>query len=387
VRTRAKDRAPAIAPDAAPTPALAVDGLVKVYETRGRQKRFGRERAVDDVGVEVPPGAFFTLLGPSGCGKTTFLRCVAGLERPTAGAITVAGRRVYDSSAGVLVPVYERNLGMVFQSYAIWPHMSVVENAAYPLKVRRTGLSRAERDQLVLGTLELVGLDELAGRNATELSGGQQQRLALARALVQRPPLLLLDEPLSNLDAKLRENMRRELRRLQADLGLTVLYVTHDQSEALAMSTTVAVMNEGRIDQLASPREIYDLPVNRFVGNFVGRANPVPGTVRSTADGHTGAVTTPLGVLRFHAHDKVADGDRVEVLVRPERILLGGNGADGVVREMAFQGDAAEYRLTLGDLVVLARTEPTVAHDAGETVTVSCKDETYPAFAEGRTQA
>lgn len=363
-------------------PALQVERLVKVYDTVGRQKRLGRERAVDEGSIEIAPGEFFTLLGPSGCGKTTFLRCVAGLERPTSGSITIAGRPVYDSRSGLYVPVYERNLGMVFQSYAIWPHMSVMENAAYPLRVRKSKLSSAKRADLVMDTLELVGLAELAGRNATELSGGQQQRLALARALVQRPPLLLLDEPLSNLDAKLRESMRVELQRLQVDLGLTVLYVTHDQSEALAMSTRIAVVNEGRIDQLATPEEIYRLPATRFVGDFVGRANFLPGTVSDTADGYSGTVETALGVLSFSSKNSCQKGDQVEVLIRPERMVLSpvSPGAGAVVEAMAYQGDSIEYRLVLDGQRLLVRKDPKDVFTVGEKVRVSCAAETYPVF-------
>ena len=225
-------------------------------------------KAAQDVSFDVPEGKLFTLLGPSGCGKTTTLRSIAGLEKPTAGEIEVAGRFVYSSSKGIFVAPNKRNFGMVFQSYAIWPHMNVFQNVAFPLEVRR--LPKKEIRDKVMRVLQAVALDELVDRDATKLSGGQQQRLALARALVMEPQLLLLDEPLSNLDAKLRDRMRSELKRLQRDLNLTTVYVTHDQSEALALSHEIAVMNEGRVVQVGTPRQIYEQPTERFVADFVG---------------------------------------------------------------------------------------------------------------------
>src|SRR5262249_40025715 len=212
-----------------------------------------------------------TLLGPAGCGKTPPLRSIAGLERPVAGEIAVNGRIVFSSSKNIFVALNKRNFGMVFQSYAIWPHMTVFENAAFPLEVRR--LPNGEIKKRVARVLEVVALAEFAEREATQLSGGQQQRLALARAIVMEPELLLLDEPLSNLDAKLRERMRFELKRIQRDLGITTLYVTHDQAEPLALSHEIAVMNEGRVVQIASPRAIYEKPATKFVAEFIGTSN------------------------------------------------------------------------------------------------------------------
>ena len=228
-------------------------------------------KAAQDVSFEVPEGKLFTLLGPSGCGKTTTLRSIAGLEKPTSGEIEVAGRAVYSSSRGIFVAPNKRNFGMVFQSYAIWPHMDVFHNVSFPLEVRKLG--KREIDQKVMRVLSAVQLDHLVERDATKLSGGQQQRLALARALVMEPPLLLLDEPLSNLDAKLRDAMRTELKRLQREFNLTTVYVTHDQSEALSLSHEIAVMSDGRIVQVGTPRQIYEQPTNRFVANFVGQTN------------------------------------------------------------------------------------------------------------------
>src|SRR6201988_1220793 len=241
-------------------------------------------KAAQDVTFEVPEGKLFTLLGPSGCGKTTTLRSIAGLERPVSGEIEVAGRIVYSSSRGIFVAPNKRNFGMVFQSYAIWPHMNVFQNVAFPLEVRK--LPKREISDKVMRVLTAVQLDHLVDREATKLSGGQQQRLALARALVMEPQLLLLDEPLSNLDAKLRHLLRFELKRLQRELGITTVYVTHDQSEALALSHEIAVMNEGRIQQIASPRQIYERPVNAFVADFVGNTNFIGGKILWAATGN-----------------------------------------------------------------------------------------------------
>src|SRR5512132_3497553 len=254
---------------------LKVEGLFTEYPN----ERGEIVRAAQDVSFTVAEGRLFTLLGPSGCGKTTTLRSIAGLERPRAGEISVNGRVVYSSSKGVFVTPNRRGFGMVFQSYAIWPHMNVFQNAAFPLEVGDKRYSRKEIRDKVMRVLSAVQLDHLADREATKLSGGQQQRLALARALVMEPALLLLDEPLSNLDAKLRERMRFELKRLQRELGITTVYVTHDQSEALALSHSIAVMNAGRIEQLGTPREVYERPRNQFVADFIGSTNFVAGDV------------------------------------------------------------------------------------------------------------
>ncbi|MSO82955.1 MAG: ABC transporter ATP-binding protein, partial [Acidobacteria bacterium] len=268
---------------------LSVEGLFTEYPGDHGQV----VKAAQDVSFTVAEGRLFTLLGPSGCGKTTTLRSIAGLERPRAGEISVNGQVVYSSSKGVFVAPNRRGFGMVFQSYAIWPHMNVFQNVAFPLEVgdsgyvrgagaaKRTRLSRTQLRDSVMRVLTAVQLDHLADREATKLSGGQQQRLALARALVMEPALLLLDEPLSNLDAKLREKMRFELKRLQRELKITTVYVTHDQSEALALSHQIAVMHDGRIQQIGSPRDIYERPANQFVADFVGNTNFIEGTVVS----------------------------------------------------------------------------------------------------------
>src|SRR6201991_511806 len=252
-----------------PSPHIEVDRL-EVY--------YGSVPAVRGVSFNVLPGEQLTLLGPSGCGKTTTLRAIAGLERPTSGAIRIAGRTVYSSAEGINIPAEKRGLSMVFQSYAIWPHMTVAENVAYGLKVRRR--PSAEIDEGVRRALDLVQMSAFADRPASKLSGGQQQRVAVARAVAFSPSVLLFDEPLSNLDAKLRAEMRVELRELQRRLDITSLYVTHDQEEALAISDRVIVMNVGVIEQIGTPEQIYNQPKNRFVADFVGSANLIRGRVR-----------------------------------------------------------------------------------------------------------
>ena len=238
-------------------------------------KNFGAEAAVCDVNLSVARGEFVTLLGPSGCGKTTTLRCIAGLERPDGGEIRIDGEIVASAERRVYLNPEDRNIGMVFQSYAVWPHMTVFDNVAYGLRVRRVP-ARVVKDR-TMRTLELVGLGHLAERYATKLSGGQRQRVALARAIVYEPKVVLFDEPLSNLDAKLREQMRVELVRLQKEVGITSIYVTHDQSEALVMSDRVVVMNKGVIQQIGAPHDIYGRPANTFVANFIGVANLMEG--------------------------------------------------------------------------------------------------------------
>ena len=240
----------------------------------GLVKMFGTVTAVNDLSFEAKAGEFLTLLGPSGCGKTTTLRLVAGLERPDRGEIQVGGRLLSSATSGLFVPPERRGMGMVFQSYAIWPHMTVFENVAFPLQELR--VPRAEIRERVMTILGTVGLGELHARPAPMLSGGQQQRVALARALVSNPEVLLLDEPLSNLDARLREEMRFELREMQAKLGITSVFVTHDQAEAMTLSDRIVVMNAGRIEQEGSPQEVYQRPSTRFVMDFLGRANHLP---------------------------------------------------------------------------------------------------------------
>jgi iron(III) transport system ATP-binding protein len=330
---------------------------------------------VQGIAFSVPQGQLFPLLGPSGCGKTTTLRSIAGLERPTAGEIAVDDAIVYSSSSGVFVPPNRRGFGMVFQSYAIWPHMDVYSNAAFPLRFGATRHGRDEVERRVMRVLKAVGLDELRDRDATKLSGGQQQRLALARALVMEPKLLLLDEPLSNLDAKLRERMRFELKRLQRELGITTVYVTHDQSEALALSHRIAVMNEGRIQQIGAPRDVYERPCNRFVADFVGSTNFVEGVViaKEPIDGaHT--IETAIGPIRAHSVDALAAGDRVVVSIRPEDLVLSEQKPDGVnvwqgrVDQKVFLGDNVDFEVKIGERIMLSRMHPSLRTPIGAPV-------------------
>ncbi len=334
-------------------------------------------KAAQNVNIEVPEGHFFTLLGPSGCGKTTTLRSIAGLERPKSGEISVNGVSVYSGSRNVFVPPNQRGFGMVFQSYAIWPHMDVFTNTAFPLQVGKRKLSRSEIETKVMRVLKAVQLDHLRDREATKLSGGQQQRLALARALVMEPKLLLLDEPLSNLDAKLRELMRFELKRLQRELRITTVYVTHDQSEALALSHQIAVMNQGRIQQIGSPREIYERPVNQFVADFVGTTNFLDGTVLGPdGGGELYVIETEIGQLRSQAVEPMRTGDKVSLSVRPEDVELfeqnpndgGVPAVEALVDQKVFLGEAMDFRVKLGSRMLLSRVHPNVRTAVGDPI-------------------
>jgi iron(III) transport system ATP-binding protein len=354
---------------------LSVENLVKSFAA-GRGEKSGRVFAVDDISFEVAEGELFTLLGPSGCGKTTTLRSIAGLEMPDRGQISVGGRVFFSSSSKTRVPANERGLGMVFQSYAIWPHMNVFKNVAFPLQVlpRKQRPNKKELNARVERALETVQLDRLVTRQATDLSGGQQQRLALARALVMEPPLLLLDEPLSNLDAKLREELRFELKRLQRDLGITGVYVTHDQVEALAMSNRLAVMRNGKIEQIGKPRDVYESPKSRFVADFIGTSNFIDGTVEARDDG-VYRIATDDGELLVRSDADYANGARVVVAARPEHIALaaGTNGAgpnrwNGTVAARAFLGESVDHVVSVGSREIRARCNPTVSIVPGTAV-------------------
>ena len=361
----------------------------------GVVKRFGAITAVDGIDLNVQDGEMVTLLGPSGCGKTTTLRMIAGLEEPDAGAIRIGGMPVYDKARRIDVPSERRHLGMVFQSYAIWPHMTVYQNVAYPLRMRRVG--RAESKRRVAAVLQQVDLEGLGDKPATNLSGGQQQRVALARALVFEPRVLLLDEPLSNLDAKLREHMRFELRIMQQRLGVTALYVTHDQEEALTLSDHIIVMNRGRIEQVGTPDEIYEQPATRFVAEFIGKANFIDtaGEAQVSAAGATvplatydGTVTITLdaGAVRTDRRDEPGTGARL--FIRPEKIRIGPAAAspagdDGVgmipgrIIGRAYLGDHNEYLVGIRDGVDVRVPTPVEENwqpSAGVALRVARKD-------------
>ncbi len=337
----------------------------------------GEVKAVDGIGLEVAEGSLFTLLGPSGCGKSTTLRCIAGLETPEAGEIEVDGAAVYSSQRRASVPAHQRDVGMVFQSYAIWPHMTVFENAAYPLRVGKQRLTSTEIEQRVKGALELVRLEGLEDRPAPFLSGGQQQRLALARALVRQPKVLLFDEPLSNLDARLREHMRLELRQLQRRVGITAIYVTHDQLEALALSNVIAVMSDGRLMQVGPPRQIYEQPESHFVADFFGAINFIRGRVTAESFDGTGAVDTDQGTLYCHPPEGVKVGSPVLVTVRPENLnLLTRKPAEtrnvwqAKVETVAFLGEFLEVQVTAGSVSLRARVHAQDELTAGQEVYV-----------------
>jgi iron(III) transport system ATP-binding protein len=338
---------------------------------RGLEKRFSNGTvAVDHLDLEVAEGELVALLGPSGCGKTTTLRCIAGFEDPTAGTIELAGRRI-DT-----LPPNRRGATMVFQGYALFPHLSVFENVAYGLRVRH--VKGQVLQSQVAEALALVGLTSLGERM-------QQQRVALARALILEPKLLLFDEPLSNLDAKLREQMRLEIRNLQQRVGITSVYVTHDQAEAMTLADRIAVMNAGRIAQLGSPREIYDEPADRFVADFVGHANFVDGEVRAREDGRL--IVEVLGAVRrvSAAAGRYERGDTVDVMVRPEAVRVGGaEGLEATVERASFVGSTALYQLRcVGQrlLATVAMERGVPLHADGAAVRVSVRDEALRAFA------
>ncbi len=342
-------------------PEIHVDNLVK---------SFGQQRALDDVSFAVEDGELFTLLGPSGCGKSTTLMSIAGFQRPEEGRIVVGEQTFFDAGRRLSVAAEQRNLGIVFQSYAVWPHMTVFGNLAFPLQVRR--LKKRDVRARVLEVLDLVEMREYEERYPHQLSGGQQQRVALGRALVYSPGVLLLDEPFSNLDAKLRERARAWVKELQQALGLTTIFVTHDQDEALSMSDRVAVMSAGRVQQVGTPEEVYRSPANRFVAEFVGRVNLIDGVVTAADD--EGVVVEVSGSShRLTVRGvKAQPTSSVTVAVRPEAVTLGST-ADGMpngtntweasVRAVAFLGDHYEYELETGALALTAQSSRLVAGD------------------------
>jgi iron(III) transport system ATP-binding protein len=338
---------------------LDVQNLTKLFSVRGSQP----VKAVDEINFSVNQGEFFTLLGPSGCGKTTTLRCVAGLERPHGGKISLRGKTVFDSTSRTFVDPNHRNIGMVFQSYAIWPHLNVFDNVAFPLR------AGGQRNSTIIAkkvdwALELVGLNGFAERPAPQLSGGQQQRVALARALVKEPDLLLLDEPLSNLDSKLRERMRSELKRLQRELGITTLYVTHDQIESIHMSDRVAVMSGGRILQMDKPNEVYEHPTSQFVADFMGSTNLIHGVLRNSVSAPVvELVDTNLGPLQCSFASPFAAGTRVTISVRPENIkitaeiiLNGANVLEGRIKDQSVCLGMADYCVDVRGIELLVRS-------------------------------
>ncbi len=307
-------------------------------------KRFGSVTAVNDFNLVVKDGEFVSILGPSGCGKTTTLRMIAGFERATEGEIYIGEQCVSSSLKGSFAPPEKRDIGMVFQSYAVWPHMTVAENVGYPLKIQK--VEKSERERRVQEMLELVHLGEYGKRYPNQLSGGQQQRVALARALVAQPGLLLLDEPLSNLDAKLRESMRFEILEIQKKTGITVVYVTHDQSEAMAMSDRVVVMSMGVVQQIGAPHEIYTQPANKMVADFIGLVNFMDGEAKGDR-----VFLKGTNVSFPNTNNIVGEAT---VAVRPENITMSLNGGqiEGQLTHRFYLGDAIDYRVQVGEHIV-----------------------------------
>ncbi len=352
---------------------LRVDGL---------RKAFGGEVAVDGLSFGVAKRRILTLLGPSGCGKTTTLRCIAGLEHPDEGTITIDGEPVTSAAERIFVPPERRSVGVVFQSYAVWPHMTVFQNVAYPLEVRRW--PRGKIAARVGEVLEMVGLARFRDQYATKLSGGQQQRVALARALIFNPRVLLFDEPLSNLDAKLREQLRLEIVRLQREVGITSVYVTHDQAEAMVISDQIIVMNRGRIEQQGDARTIYASPANRFVAEFIGLANLLMGEA-SAAAGPDGLIRVEVAlgsgrrvVLRASMPGGGAPGTRVLVSIRPEDVEIGlvesgsrDNCLEGVVVSAVYMGSHLDYQVEVAGARIRAQAKPNAPYREGDRVALS----------------
>lgn len=337
-------------------------------------KEFGTARAVDGVSLRVADGEMIVLVGPSGCGKTTCLRCIAGLERPTAGEIRIGDRVVSSPAQNTFVPPEKREIGMVFQSYAIWPHMTVFNNVAYPL--RAIGVPRADIQPRVEKALQLVRLAHLAERFSSQISGGQQQRVALARSLVAEPKLLLFDEPLSNLDAGLRLQMRIEIKELQNRLGFTAVYVTHDQSEAMAIADRIAIMDRGVLQQVGSARDIYDRPANAFVAGFMGTTNLLNGKVSAQSNGQLRiALDGNLTVLSA-ADGSVKEGETVKVSIRPEALEIRPAGEaqrrpnawPAKVTLSTFLGDQIVYRAQMGPHQIEVHTRPGEIFQVGDPV-------------------
>ncbi len=340
-----------------------------MIELRSITKRYGQIVANDNIQLSIFRGELMTLLGPSGCGKTTALRCITGQIAPDEGRVYIDGTDVTD------IPTHRRDLGMVFQNFALFPHMTVHDNVGFPLMIR--GLSPTQRREKVLETLRLIRMESYAGHYPRQLSGGQQQRVGLARALVYHPKVLLLDEPLSNLDAKLREEMRFEIRDLISRLGITAVYVTHDQAEALAIADRVAVMNAGRIEQIGTPDDIYECPRSKFVADFIGLSNFLHGEVASVEGG---LATVAVGHLRLvvPAEEGTHKGQDLLVFIRPNDLHLlsadheeNENTFAAVVSKLTYLGDKIDYRLVLGENVQLrVQTDGKVRFDVGEPVKV-----------------
>ncbi|MBI4525213.1 MAG: ABC transporter ATP-binding protein [Deltaproteobacteria bacterium] len=342
------------------------------------EKFFGEDKervhVLKGVSLDIPEGSLYTFLGPSGCGKTTTLRCVAGLERPEKGTINIDGKPVFSSGERIYVPTNKRPIGMVFQSYAIWPHMTVFENVAYPLTIQRR--PKSEIKKRVEDVLKIVGLHGLEDRPAPKLSGGQQQRVAFARALVNEPKVMLLDEPLSNLDARLRVQMRLEIKALQRRINITTIFVTHDQAEALAISDQIAVMHAGKLIEVGTPHQLYSRPKRKFTATFLGLTNLIDGkVVESPGDSKPAKIETKKGVFTFIPATRLEKGHPAVISIRPEHIQVHKqkpqqleNVVEGTVKEAIFMGDAYHCQIAVGDTLLKVHTHPFLTMSPGETV-------------------
>ncbi len=348
---------------------ISVKNLVKIY---------GTNRVVSDVSFEVAKGEFVSLLGPSGCGKTTTLRCIAGLEDANGGEIAIGGETISAPSRNIMIAPNARDIGMVFQSYAVWPHMTVAENVSFPLTIRKTAVATVK--ERVAWALGVVGLAELRDRQPSQLSGGQQQRVALARAIVGRPKVLLFDEPLSNLDAKLRDTTRAEIRRLQKELDIAALYVTHDQAEALSMSDRVIVMEKGVIQQVGAPKELYRRPANKFVADFVGVASFID--VKPSGNGE--AWVLPDGTSIRADASAAKPGSRNQMMLRPEAVALTADGkqfsGDGIetlkgrIKEASYLGSYSEYLVEAGGSLIRVHANDDISPGAEVTIAFRASD-------------
>lgn len=349
---------------------IQIRGLTKTYQTEGKILR-----ALDNVNLTIDANTIFTLLGPSGCGKTTLLRSIVGLESPDEGEIQIGDEIVWSSEKKLFLPPEKRGLGMVFQTYAIWPHMDVFNNVAYPLQ--NQNVPKSEIKARVAETLELVQLGGYEHRPATKLSGGQQQRVALARALVAKPKVILFDEPLSNLDAKLREETRKELRSFLKELSITAIYVTHDRIEALALSDTIAVMRLGKIVEKGDPHKIYFKPDSQFVADFIGRANLLEGTI-SSREGEFALVQTSIGIIKASNPKNFEEGASIVVCVRPEFIRLSHqhndeniNSYTGKMQHLVFIGEAYEADIKIGETLLTTTISPTESIHEGDEIIIT----------------
>lgn len=349
---------------------IRITKLSKNYFSEGKTIK-----ALVDVDLTIPANQIFTLLGPSGCGKTTLLRCIVGLETPDSGEIVIGEEIVWSREKNIFVPPEKRGLSMVFQTYAIWPHMNVFDNVAYPLQTHRQPKEGIRRQ--VEKTLRFVQLEGFENRPATKLSGGQQQRVALARALVAEPKVILFDEPLSNLDAKLREETRKELRRFLTELKITAVYVTHDRIEALSLSDALAVMKDGRIVETGTPNKIYFESDHRFVADFIGRANLIEGEVTAVENSYL-IIDSGIGKIACKKSPETSPGDAVTLCIRPEFIKLeagdSGHGRNifrGRVESLVFVGEAYEGEIRIGDTRLIIRIEATDSVKEGDEIAIS----------------